>query len=222
MFVALVLIVGGMSWMTVNSNLNIATQTTAPAWVRARALGMYLLVFQSAMAVGSAVAGAIAERFGTRMTLLAAGLTLFISAFASFRLKLGTSEASDAVSKPHWPEPTMALDIPLDRGPVLVAIEYQIDLARRAEFIGVMQGMKMIRRRDGAMRWHLFEDAASPGRMRESFLVESWAEHLRQHDRMTGVDRAIQAQANSFHMGEGVPPVTHWLAAEPSDEEGNG
>jgi MFS family permease len=220
--VALVLIIGGMSWMTVNSNLNIATQTTAAAWVRARALGMYLLVFQSAMAVGSAVAGAIAERFGTRMTLLAAGLTLFISAFVTFRLKLGTSEASDSVSKPHWPEPTMALDIPLDRGPVLVAIEYQIDLARREEFIGVMQGMKMIRRRDGAMRWHLFEDAASPGRMRESFLVESWAEHLRQHDRMTGADRAIQVRANSFHIGEGVPAVTHWLAAEPSDEEGNG
>jgi MFS family permease len=221
-FVCLALLAGGMAWMTVNSNLNIATQTTAPAWVRARALGMYLLVFQSAMAVGSAVAGGIAERFGIRMTLLAAGLTLFVSATMTFRLKLGSSEPSESLAKPHWPEPTMALDIHPDRGPVMVAIEYQIDLARRAEFIDVMQGMKMIRRRDGAMRWHLFEDAASPGRMRESFLVESWAEHLRQHERMTAIDRAVQARAHSFHVGDSIPPVTHWLAAEPSEEETDG
>lgn len=217
-FVCLVLLAGGMAWMTVNSNLNIATQTTAPAWVRARALGMYLLVFQSAMAVGSALAGSIAERFGIRVTLFAAGLTLLVSAAATFRLKLGSSEPSETLAKPHWPEPTMALDIAPDSGPVLVAIEYRIDLARRAEFIEVMQGMKMIRRRDGAMRWSLFEDAATPGRMRESFLVESWAEHLRQHDRMTAPDRAVQVRANSFHLGGGVPLVTHWVAAERSEE----
>jgi hypothetical protein len=207
-----------MAWMTVNSNLNIATQTTAPAWVRARALGMYLLVFQAAMAVGSAVAGFIAERYGIRATLLASGITLLVSAALTFRLKLGSSEPSEMSSKPHWPEPNMALDIAPGRGPVLIAVEYQIDLARRAEFIGVMQGMKMIRRRDGAMRWSLFEDAAAPGRMRESFLVESWAEHLRQYERMTVADRAVQAQAHSFHLGDGRPPVTHWIAAHPDEE----
>jgi MFS family permease len=220
--VCLVLLAGGMAWMTVNANLNIATQTTAPAWVRARALGMYLLVFQSAMAVGSALAGSIAERFGIRVTLFAAGLTLFVSAMTTFRLKLGSAEPSETLAKPHWPEPTMALDIAPDSGPVLVAIEYQIDLARRAEFIDVMQGMKMIRRRDGAMRWNLFEDAALPGRMRESFLVESWAEHLRQHERMTAADRDVQQCANLFHIGGGVPLVTHWMAAEPSEEEADG
>jgi MFS family permease len=218
-FVALVLLAGGMAWMTVNSNLNIATQTTAPAWVRARALGMYLLVFQSAMAVGCALAGAIAERFGIRATLFAAGITLFVSATVTFRLKLGSAEPSETPARPHWPEPTMALDIHPDRGPVLVAVEYRIDLARRAEFIEVMQGMKTIRRRDGAMRWHLFEDAAEPGRMRESFLVESWAEHLRQHERMTAADRDVQARAQLFHIGGGVPLVTHGLAAEPGEEQ---
>jgi MFS family permease len=221
-FVCLVLIAGGMAWMTVNSNLNIATQTTAAAWVRARALGMYLLVFQSAMAVGSAFAGAIAERFGIRATLFAAGITLFVSAAVTFRLKLGSVEASDSLGRQHWPEPTMAPDVHPDRGPVLVAVEYQIELARRSEFIDVMQGMKMIRRRDGAMSWRLFEDVAIPGRMREAFLVESWAEHLRQHERMTAADRAVQERARSFHLGDGVPPVTHWLAALPSDDEANG
>ncbi|MGD0619294.1 MAG: MFS transporter [Bryobacteraceae bacterium] len=48
------------------------------------------------------------------------------------------------------------------------------------------------------------------------------SQHLRQHDRVTRADRVIQARANSFHIGEDVPQVTHWLAAEPSDEEANG
>jgi len=220
--VALVLLAGGIAWMTVNSNLNIATQTTAASWVRARALGMYLLVFNSAMAIGSAVAGEVASRYGTRVTMLAAGMTLFLSAAATFRLKLGSGETAETLTTRYWPEPALALDVAPERGPVSIAVEYQIDVARRGEFIAVMQGMRTIRRRDGAMRWHLFEDAATPGRMRESFLVESWAEHLRQHDRMTPADLAVQAHARSFHIGEGEPPVTHWLAAAPGEEESDG
>ena len=41
--------------------LNTAAQTSLPAWVRARGLGVYLLVFQGAMAVGSVIWGAVAD-----------------------------------------------------------------------------------------------------------------------------------------------------------------
>jgi len=213
-FVCLVLVLGGMSWMMVNANLNIATQTNTPTWVRARALGMYLLVFQSAFAVGSALAGVFAERFGVRYTLLGAGVCLLVSSAATVRLRLGSAEPTDLSPTPPWPEPTMAMDIPPEHGPVLVAVEYRIDPARRDEFIRVMRGMKTIRRRDGAMRWGLYQDVSAPDRMRESFLVESWAEHLRQHERMTAADREVQRHALSFHVGEGVPEVKHWVAAE--------
>ena len=217
-FICLALMLGGMSWMMVNANLNIATQTNTPTWVRARALGMYLLAFQSAFAVGSALAGIFAERFGVRYTLLGAGVCLFVSAAATARLRLGSAEQTEVSAAPSWPEPTMAMDIPPEHGPVLVAVEYEIDPARREEFIQLMRGMKMIRRRDGAMRWGLYQDVSAPGRMRESFLVESWAEHLRQHERMTAADREVQRQALSFHVGEGAPEVKHWVAAEPHEE----
>ena len=32
----------------------------------------------------------------------------------------------------------------------------------------------------------------SPGRYLESFVVESWLEHLRQHERITAADREVQ------------------------------
>jgi len=44
---------GGMAWLVMLSTLGVAAQAACPAWVRARALGVYLLVFQGTLAVGS-------------------------------------------------------------------------------------------------------------------------------------------------------------------------
>ena len=97
---------------------------------------------------------------------------------------------------------------------MLVTVEYRIDPATAREFALAMQYMRRIRRRDGAIRWGLFEDAASPGRYIETFVVESWAEHLRQHERVTVSDREIEERAFAFHLGDGPPHVTHWIASE--------
>jgi hypothetical protein len=75
-----------------------------------------------------------------------------------------------------------------------------------------MQDVKRILRRDGAMRWGLFTDTARPGRYLETFLVESWADHMRQHARVTNEDRAAQERTRSFHLGDTPPVVTHLVA----------
>jgi hypothetical protein len=36
--------------------------------------------------------------------------------------------------------------------------------------------------------------------MVETFLVESWLEHLRQHDRVTNSDRLLQEVVHRFHI----------------------
>ena len=90
--VALALLAGGVGWMSVNSSLNTAAQTSLPAWVRARGLGVYLLVFQGAMAVGSVIWGDVAARFGLRTTLLIAGITLCVAAAATAGLRLTNGE----------------------------------------------------------------------------------------------------------------------------------
>ena len=58
------------------------------------------------------------------------------------------------------------------------------------------------------------EDAADPERMIEWFLVESWAEHLRQHHRVSQADADLQAEALRFHVGPGRPEVHHFLALD--------
>jgi MFS family permease len=212
--VALALIVTGVAWMTVNSTLTTVTQTSVPAWVRARALAVYLLVFQGAMAVGSVIWGAVATRIGLRTSLLCAGIALLIAAAATFRLQLAGLRALDTRPSGHWPEPILVVERHEEHGPVLVTVEYSIDLAQAREFARAMQLMRRIRRRDGAIRWGLFEDAATPGRYIETFVVESWAEHLRQHERVTVSDREIEARAHAFHQSADPPKVTHWIAAQ--------
>ena len=211
--VAMVLLAGGVAWMAVNSSLNTAAQTSVPAWVRARAMALYLLVFQGAMAVGSVIWGEVASRFGLRTTLLIAGIALCAAAAATLRLRLRGSGEPDVSPSLHLPEPALLVERHPDHGPVLVTVEYFIDRERAPEFARAMEAIRRIRRRDGAIRWGLFEDAAIPGRYLETFVVDSWAEHLRQHERMTVADREIEAQAHTFHVGAEAPKVTHWIAA---------
>jgi len=49
------MMLGGVAWIAMMASLNSAAQTAVPAWVRARALGIYLIVFQGGLGVGSAL-----------------------------------------------------------------------------------------------------------------------------------------------------------------------
>ena len=211
--VACAMLGGGVAWVMVMSNFNVCAQTALPHWVRARALSLYLLVFQGAMAVGSWIWGAVASRTSTRVALLAASVGLLAGLFAALRYKLEADAAMDLSPSMHWPEPELVVELSPEAGPVLVLVEYKIDPAGADGFARAMRSLGRIRRRDGAIQWGLFEDPAQPGRFIESFLVESWGEHLRQHERITVADRALEDRAYAFHIGENPPAVTHLIAA---------
>ena len=133
----------------------------------------------------------------------------------TWRWKLQTGAGVDLTPSMHWPAPITAQDIEHDRGPVLVTVEYRIRPQDREEFLEAIAKLEHERRRDGAYAWGVFEDAAEEGRIVETFLVESWMEHLRQHERVTNADRAGPGSAcTSFNLA-GAPKVTHFIAAEP-------
>lgn len=103
----------------------------------------------------------------------------------------------------HWPEPLTAAPVEHDRGPVLIQIVYRIAPEDRTDFLKALARLSAERRRDGAYAWGITEDAADPTLMLEWFQVESWAEHLRQHQRVSKADTDIQAEVLRFHRGEG-------------------
>jgi hypothetical protein len=104
-------------------------------------------------------------------------------------------------------------DLAVDRGPVLVTVEYQVASGDQESFLSAIRHLAGERRRDGAFEWQIFEDAGKEGRFVEIFMLISWAEHLRQHDRVTNADRKMQELVNRFQV-QGSPRVTHLIGAD--------
>ena len=94
----------------------------------------------------------------------------------------------------------------------MVTIEYRIDPARGAAFADVLERMGHVRRRDGALFWEHFADTADPSRHVEVFIAESWLEHLRQHERVTQADRALEEELRTYQVGDKAPVVTHLIS----------
>lgn len=206
----------GAAWITALTTLNGVAQAILPNWVRGRSLAVYLTVFNGAMTAGSLAWGAIAEWRGVPFTLLAGAGGLVLVGLLAHRVKLPRGEA-DLVPSNHWPEPLTAEPVEHDRGPVLILIEYRIDPADRAAFVAAVTHLSAERRRDGAYAYGLTEDSADPGLMLEWFQVESWAEHLRQHRRVSKADADLQQEVLRFHRGAEPPIVRHLLAANKGD-----
>lgn len=57
----------------------------------------------------------------------------------------------------------------------------------------------------------VFHDIANPDRYVETFIAESWAEHLSYHERFTNIDREIEDRVPSFHIGKAAPVVNHFI-----------
>ncbi len=214
LLLCLAMVCGGIAWMTLMSSFNVIVQTIVPSWVRARVLAAYMLVFFGGMALGSAVWGVIATHIGVSETLLCAAAALIAGLGVAWLFPLRGGEELDLEPSLHWPDPVYINEPHPSDGPVLVTIAYEIDPARADAFVSVMREVKRVQQRNGAVRWGLFVDPAQPNKYLETFLVESWAEHMRQHARVTMEDRIVQDRATSFHVGPGGPVVTHLIAQD--------
>ena len=206
------MVVAGAAWITFISLLSALVQGMAPDWVRARVLAVFMLVFQGGLAAGSALWGLIGERTGVPAALAAAGLGCIAIGALGYLWRLPTAPV-DVDPWNHWRLPAIIgdLDLALDDGPVLVTVEYSVDPGHAGSFVHAMHDYEHVRRRDGASRWGLFRDTEISDRYVETFVVGSWAEHLRQHARVTQADREFELQIAAFIRTE--PRVQHLIDA---------
>ncbi len=206
----------GYAWTSALSTFNTSVQLNTAAWVRGRALAFYQLTYFATLGAGSALWGSVAEHVGIPRALLVAALALALGLIAAARHPVGFGEGIN-LAPASRPAPVVVNEPEAEQGPVLVTVEYRIDPPRAADFTATMLELGRFRRRDGAVDWGLFEDVAAPGRYLETFVVESWGEHLRQHERATVADHQILERANSFHILPGPPTVAHLLYAYPQE-----
>jgi MFS family permease len=100
----LIMIVGGIAWITLMASFNVATQMAVPSWIRARALSLYLLVFHGGMAAGSVLWGAVTQHAGITVALFGAAGGLIVGLIAMARYPLEGSEQSDLSPSTHRPD----------------------------------------------------------------------------------------------------------------------
>jgi len=206
-------LLAGVSWIAVLAVLNVSAQTVLPDWVRGRGLAVYVTVFFGALTIGSALWGFAAERLGLPAAHFLAGGGAFIALWVTRRWPLQSGPAADLTPSMHWPEPVLAAGVDQYADPVLVTIEYHVAAENREAFLAALVPLCHERRRDGAYDWNVFEDTTHPERMIETFLTDSWLDHLRQHQRVTRADRAAEERVQ--RLAREPPRVTHYIAARP-------
>jgi MFS family permease len=206
----------GASWIACLSSFQVAAQSALPNWVRARGLSLFLTAFFGAMAGGSLLWGLVAQQAGVPVALLAAAVGLGASALLSLRVRLAPGGA-DLSPTMHWPAPPPVPAEHGDRGPVMVTVDYAVPGAARPAFAALIARLRESRLRDGGHGWRLTEALERPGVLTESFLVASWLDHLRQHERVTAEERAVQ-QAIADLIGA-RPEVRHHLPADLTAKE---
>jgi hypothetical protein len=210
-------VLAGISWVGAIATLNVSAQFALPGWVRGRGMAMFATVQFAGLAVGSIVWGQAAQMIGLPAVHIIAAIALVASVPLLRRWKLQTAAGLDLAPSMHWPAPLLSHDIEPDRGPVLVTIEYVVAAVDRAAFLAAMAELASERRRDGAYDWGIYEDAAQEGAFVETFYIDSWLEHMRQHQRVTNADRVLQDAVHSFH-AKGAPAVRHLIAAQESEK----
>jgi predicted MFS family arabinose efflux permease len=203
-------IIAGVAWIVVLATLNVSAQFALPEWVRGRGLAIYATVFFGSLTLGSSVWGQVASVAGVPMAHFAAAAGMLLAIPFTWRWKLLAGAGADLSPSAHWPEPIVGAHVDNDAGPVLVTVEYHVTDAQRGAFLDALARMSRERRRDGAYRWAVYEDAAEHGRFLETFVVASWLEHLRQHERVTHADMAVEAEVR--RLVEGAPKTTHLVA----------
>ena len=206
----------GCGWIVALTTLNSVVQAILPNWVRGRGLAVYLTVFNGAMAAGSLGWGMVARTIGLHMTLVTSAIGMLVVALLMRRMPLPSGEV-DLDAANHWPEPATVAPEAHDRGPVLIQIKYHIRLLDQPAFLKALNQVSLARRRDGAYAWGVCEDTNDPESMLEWFFVESWAEHMRQHRRVSHHDADQQEALLRFHAGSERPVVQHFLGIEPKN-----
>ena len=206
------LVAGGGAWMAFMSTFNTATQTSAPAWVRARASAMHVLAALGAFALGSAVWGALSGLLGLAPTLWLAAASMGAGVLLARPFPLRMGELAEVTQAPlsenlfvkHEPDP--------EAGPVAVEIVYRVRPEVTEAFLDAVSQLRGPRRRDGATLWRVYRDLSDPQRFAERFIVTSWADYLHQRARATVADQDLESRLRDFLAAGETPRVEHYIA----------
>lgn len=175
--------IAGVLWTWILASTNSAMQLLSPAWVRGRAMSVYMLAFAGFTPLGAIIAGALGELYTAATALVLCSTAVIATGLLARRLPIPLAEELIA-EQDDQAVATDADPSPLAHG-VTVTTSFHIPSEVTPEFLDAIAGLRLIRLQTGARRWHLSRHIDDPCIWVETFSVATWDEHVRQHDRLT-------------------------------------
>ena len=213
---------GGMGWTLSASELWVASQRAMPDWARGRMNATMTMAAQAATALGGVIWGLAAHHAGVVPTFLGAALfgiflMIIVRVVPGLQISIDFTKSLSFESAPisnfsQSLDPSR-LPAPAD-GPVSITAEYNVDPTRRNECIELMRDARLIFLRNGAYRWHLYEDLKQPNKFRMEVVVPSWKQHLLQSERMTKNEKDVLVKLRTLRADPNPPEEWISLSAE--------
>lgn len=197
---ALALILAGAVWMMAWVLFSIGVQLSVPRWVAGRSLAAYQAAGSGGIAMGSWGWGTLTDVTGVQTALLISAALMMISPLLGVCLPMPRIGARGEEAE-MLDDPKVRLPLSGRSGPLVVEIEYRVAQENARIFHNLMQNVQLCRQRNGAYGWSIARDIADPELWTERYHCPTWFDYLRQRNRPTQSERALDRQAAGFHIG---------------------
>src|SRR5260370_15846369 len=188
---------GGMGWTLSASELWVASQRAMPDWARGRMNATMVMVAQAAPPLGGVIWGLAAHHAGVIPTFLGGAgfafvIMIIVRVVPGLQISIDFTKSLSFESAPvsifSQSLDPRRLPAPHD-GPA--SIEFNVDPTRRNACIELMRDARLIFLRNGAYRWHLYENLNQSNKFRMEIVAPSWKQHLLQRERMTKNEKEV-------------------------------
>lgn len=197
---AAALVLAGAVWTIILTLFNIGVQLSAPRWVAGRSLAAWSTAFSAGIAFGSWGWGRLTDAVGVEIALLVSAALVLLSPLLGLWLPMPRISTRDQDAE-ALADPEVRLALANRSGPLVVEIEYRVAPENARAFHSVMLDVQLYRQRSGAYGWSIARDIADPELWTERYHCPTWLDYLRQRNRSTQSERALDRQASAFHLG---------------------
>jgi MFS family permease len=210
----LLMALGGAAHISILSTFYTIGAKSAPKWIGARVLAIYLLVLNGGLAIGSVIWGTVANAIGIPITLSLAATALATTILAKKRYDSTSLDNLDFTPvSDHWSlPPQYSIDPSQYENQALITIEYSnIHSNISAEFEQSVRELGRLLKSEGMAYWELFQDPTDMGHYIEIRIADTWTDHMRQHEFVTKNIQVMENKIRNLIKDCPTPKVIHYI-----------
>lgn len=219
MILCIAMALGGAAYITILSTFYTIGIKSAPRWIGARVLAIYLLVLNGGLAIGSVIWGAVANGFSIQIALSVASIALAATIIAKKRYNSTLLDDLDFTPvSDHWPlPPHSSIDPSQYENQALITIEYhKIDPKLSEEFEHTLHELGRLLKSEGMAYWELYQDPADTSHYVEIRIADTWTDHMRQHEYVTKNIQVMENRIRELIKDCPQPIVSHYIGKSPT------